>query len=64
MHSPTVQTANWERSVDTLSVVRLYSRDLNGLEEWADRNLVKLYKGKCQELTRGQRSPCDGTGLG
>lgn len=64
MHSPTVQTANWEGSINMFSVVRLTSRDLNGLEKWADRDLVKLSKSKCQVLTLGQRTPCDGTGLG
>lgn len=64
MRSPTVQIANWEGSVDMLSVVRLLSRDLNGLEEWSDSDLVKVNKTECQPLTLGQRDPCDGTGLG
>ncbi|KAK4828159.1 LOW QUALITY PROTEIN: hypothetical protein QYF61_024074 [Mycteria americana] len=55
--------SKWGR-ISRYAFVRLPSRDLNGLEEWADRDLVKLNKGKCQALPLGRRSPCDGIGLG
>jgi len=32
-------------------------RELNSLEKWADRNLVKFNKGKCKVLHLGRISP-------
>ncbi|KAJ7413971.1 rna-directed dna polymerase from mobile element jockey-like [Pitangus sulphuratus] len=31
-------------------------RDLNGLEKWTDRNLMKFSKGKCQVLPLGRNN--------
>ena len=32
-------------------------RDVNGLEKWADRNLMKFNQGKCQVLYLGRNNP-------
>lgn len=37
---------------------------LERLEKWADRDLVKLSKTKCQSGPLRQRTPCGGTGCG
>jgi len=32
-------------------------RDINSLEKWADRNLVKFSKEKCKVLSLGRNKP-------
>jgi len=32
-------------------------RDLSRMEKWADRNLIKLSKGKCKALPLGRNNP-------
>lgn len=40
--------SNLERPVDTLAGRAAVKRDLGRLEGWADRNLMKFIKDKCE----------------
>ena len=50
--------------VDTPDGCNAIQRDLDRLEEWANRNLVKFDKGKCKVLHLGRNNPMHSDRLG
>ena len=57
-------TPNWGNVVDILKDGAAIQRDLERLEEWAGRNLMKLDKDKCQILYLGWTNPLQRYRLG
>jgi len=49
---------------DTVEGCAAIQRDLDRLENWAERNLVKFKKGKCTVLHLGRNNPVCGEGSG
>jgi len=45
------------RMADTPGGCAASQRDLNRLESWADRNLMKFSRGKCKVLHLGRNNP-------
>jgi len=45
------------RVTDTLEGCAAFQRDLDRLESWAQRNLMKIYKGKCRVPHLGRNNP-------
>jgi len=50
-------TQNWKGVADTPEGHAAIQRGLSRLEKWADRNLMKLNKGKCKVLYLGRNNP-------
>jgi len=49
---------------DTLAGCAAIQQDLDRLESWAERNLMKLHRGKCRVLQLGRNNPMHQYGLG
>ena len=48
---------NWEDQSIMLKGSVAFQRDLDRLEEWANRNLGKFNKDRCEALHMGRKSP-------
>ena len=57
MHSHLQRTPNWEDQSIKLKDTVAVQRDLDRLEEWANRNLRKFSKDRCEALHMGRKSP-------
>ncbi|GAB0188332.1 hypothetical protein GRJ2_001298500 [Grus japonensis] len=52
-----VEETKWGGVADTSEGHAAIQRDLDRLEKWADRNLMKFSKGKCKVLHLGRNNP-------
>ncbi|KAK4816545.1 hypothetical protein QYF61_017746 [Mycteria americana] len=59
-----IATRKAEGVVDTPEGCAAIQRDLHKLEKWADRNLIKFNKGKCEVLHLRKNNPLYQYGLG
>lgn len=50
-------TPGWEEPANTLEGRAATQRDLNMLQEWANRHLMKCHKDKCKVLITGRKKP-------
>jgi len=56
-HSKFADDTKWRRVAYMPEGHAAIRRDLDRLEKWADRNLMKLNKGKCQVQHQGEEQP-------